>query len=50
MNVQLKAWNTPTLKVIGFTQTMSRPSPAQAEAQHNSQQNHVPGDPQVLLS
>jgi hypothetical protein len=50
MTIRLKTWSTPVLKVIDLTQTMSRPSPAQAEAQNNSQQHHVPGGPVAPLS
>ena len=40
-----RAWTTPELKTIDVEETLSFPQPAQAEAQANSQQSHVPGGP-----
>ena len=45
-----RTWTAPELKTIDVESTLSRPSPAQAEAQDNSQQHHVPGGPIVATS
>lgn len=39
----LKKWAKPEVKELGVENTLSRPPASQSEAQHNSQETHIPG-------